>query len=70
MSRLRPGDQARIALLSQDPALQDELAALRLLPGEAIEVVQVTPLGGPILVRAGGLYALGRPIADGIWVDR
>ncbi len=47
-----------------DDGLAAELAALRLLPGEEVEVVQVVPFGGPLLVQtAGGLYAVGRGLA-------
>jgi len=46
-----------------------ELAALRLLPGEPVEVIEVMPLGGPVLVQtAGGVYALGRRLAGRIEV--
>lgn len=72
MSRMRaalgavqPGIRAVIVALPADPAAAEELAALRILPGEEIEVVQSLPLGGPLLIRgAGGLYALGRTLAD------
>ncbi|HEY3247193.1 MAG TPA: FeoA family protein [bacterium] len=47
----------------------DDFAALRLLPGETIEVVQVIPLGGPLLIRTrSGFYALGRLLAERVWV--
>src|SRR3972149_4870309 len=50
---------ARIPL--DDPGTAAELAALRILPGEPVEVVEVIPLHGPLLVQtAGGVYALGR----------
>ena len=70
LSALRPGTRAIIATLPLDPAVADELAALRVLPGEEIEVVQALPFGGPLLIRsAGGLYALGRALADQLGVD-
>jgi Fe2+ transport system protein FeoA len=59
-----------VATLPPDTATADELAALRVLPGEEIEVVQVIALGGPVLIRgAGGLYAIGRGLADLVVVE-
>jgi Fe2+ transport system protein FeoA len=53
----------------EDAALVAELAALRLLPGEPVDVVEVIPFGGPLLVQtAGGVYALGRRLAGRITV--
>jgi len=77
MSRMRatlgalgPGGKAVIAGLPPDPAVADELAALRVLPGEVIEVLQTLPFGGPLLIRgAGGTYAIGRSLADLLEVE-
>lgn len=70
LSTLRPGMRAIIVTLPVDPAVADELAALRVLPGEEIEVVQTLPFGGPLLIRsAGGLYALGRRLAEQLGVE-
>lgn len=70
LSRLRPGSKAVVAGLPPQAATADELAALRVLPGEEIEVVQVIALGGPVLIRsAGGLYAIGRGLADILLVE-
>jgi Fe2+ transport system protein FeoA len=70
LSRLRAGTRAVVAALPLDAATADELAALRVLPGEEIEVVQVIALGGPVLIRgAGGLYAIGRGLADLVGVE-
>ena len=58
---------ARIPL--DDPGTAAELAALRILPGEPVEVVEVITLHGPLLVQtAGGVYALGRRLAGRIAV--
>jgi Fe2+ transport system protein FeoA len=60
-----------VAGLPTDPATALELATLRVLPGEEIEVVQVIALGGPMIIRsAGGLYAIGRGLADLVPVER
>lgn len=69
LSRLPAGARGVIDALPEDEELRDELAALRMLPGQAVEVVQVLPMGGPLLVAAGGgLYALGRAVADRVRV--
>jgi Fe2+ transport system protein FeoA len=70
LSSLRPGSRAVVAALPPDAATADELAALRVLPGEEIEVTQVIALGGPVLIRgAGGFYAIGRGLADVLLVE-
>ncbi|MDQ7850584.1 MAG: FeoA domain-containing protein [Armatimonadota bacterium] len=61
------GTIVRIPL--DDPGMAAELAALRLLPGEPVGVIEVVPLGGPVVVQtAGGVYALGRRLAARIEV--
>lgn len=70
LSTLGPGLKAVIAALPPDAAVADELAALRVLPGEEIEVVQSLPFGGPLLIRgAGGVYAIGRGLAGQVEVE-
>lgn len=68
LSRLREGARGVIDAVPFDSGA-DDFAALRLLPGELLEVIQVIPLGGPVLIRCrGGFYALGRQVADKIWI--
>ena len=53
----------------EEPELLKLLAALGLLPETRIEVEEVAPFGGPILVKsAGSRYALGRQVAAHIFV--
>jgi len=69
LSSLPTGTRGVIDALPEEGELRSDLAALRLLPGEPIEVVQVLPFGGPLLVRTtGGMYALGRGVADRVRV--
>ncbi|MDQ7843844.1 MAG: FeoA family protein [Armatimonadota bacterium] len=69
LSQLPAGARGVIEALPEDEDLRDELAALRMLPGQAVEVVQTLPMGGPLLVSAGGgLYALGRTVAERVRV--
>lgn len=68
LSRLRQGAHGVIDDLPLG-ALPDDFAALGLLPGEAIRVEQVIPLRGPVLIRTrGGVFALGRTVAEQVWV--
>ncbi|MFH1736760.1 MAG: metal-dependent transcriptional regulator [Actinomycetota bacterium] len=47
------------------------LADLGLMPDEDVEVEEVAPFGGPIIVKArGAKYALGRQVAQHIYVSR
>jgi DtxR family Mn-dependent transcriptional regulator len=58
---------SRIAL--ETPAALQHLATLGLLPNIEIEIEQVAPFGGPVIVRVGRAhYALGRGLAARIWV--
>ncbi|MBI3998160.1 MAG: ferrous iron transport protein A [Armatimonadetes bacterium] len=70
LASLPAGSRAVVAQIPQeDLGLAADLAALRILPGEAVEVVEVIPLGGPILIQAGGSpYALGRDLAGRVTV--
>ncbi|MBI5651514.1 MAG: metal-dependent transcriptional regulator [Chloroflexi bacterium] len=59
---------ARIAL--ETPAAIQHLATLGLLPNVEIEIENHAPFAGPVLVRVGRAhYALGRDLANRIWVN-
>jgi DtxR family Mn-dependent transcriptional regulator len=70
LHRLRAGQRGTILRIErEEPELLKYLAALGLLPETGIEVEEVAPFGGPILVRsAGSRYALGRKVAARILV--
>jgi len=69
LTLLPAGSRAVIEAIPHAPDARNDFAALRLLPGEEIEVVGVVPLGGPLLLRTRtGVYALGREVADQVWV--
>lgn len=71
LATLRPGERAVLVELPAEAGAAHELAALRLLPGEDVEVVQALPFGGPMIIRnAGGLYAVGRDLAERLVVMR
>jgi DtxR family Mn-dependent transcriptional regulator len=55
----------------EQPELLQYLASLGLLPDVDIEVKEVAPFGGPLLVKIGDAqYALGREVASKIWTTR
>ncbi|MDR7486169.1 MAG: FeoA family protein [Armatimonadota bacterium] len=65
LSTLKPGTTARLGPPSGlDPEVVGELAALRILPGEVVTILEAVGRGGPLLVQgAGGVFALGRRLA-------
>lgn len=65
LSDFGPGDVIRLLPPADvDASCLHELAALRLLPGEVVTVVQAGRRGAPILVQSGaGLYAVGGRLA-------
>jgi DtxR family Mn-dependent transcriptional regulator len=55
----------------EQPELLHYLASLGLLPEVDIEVKEVAPFGGPLLVKIGDAqYALGREVASKIWTRK
>lgn len=66
LSEVRPGQTARLGPHAAiEPAVMGELAAMRLLPGEAVTVLAVVGRSGPVVVQgAGGVFALGRRLAE------
>ena len=70
LHRLKPGTSGIISRIEkEEPELLKYLATLGLLPQTKVEVEEVAPFGGPILVRVGSSrYALGRKVAAKILV--
>jgi Fe2+ transport system protein FeoA len=70
LHRLKPGASGIISRIEKgEPELLKYLATLGLLPQTNVEVEEVAPFGGPILVRVGASrYALGRTVASKILV--
>jgi len=67
LKRNQSGVIARIA--EEQRGLLGYLATLGMMPGSGVTVEQVAPFDGPLLVQVGGAtYALGREIAEKIWV--
>jgi DtxR family Mn-dependent transcriptional regulator len=70
LHRLRPGQCGIIMRIEREEAeLLKYLASLGLLPQTKVEVEEVAPFGGPVLLRVGdSRYALGRNVAARIFV--
>jgi DtxR family Mn-dependent transcriptional regulator len=55
----------------EEPQMLQYLSSLGLLPEVEVEVKEVAPFNGPLLVKAGGAqYALGREVASKIWLRK
>jgi DtxR family transcriptional regulator, Mn-dependent transcriptional regulator len=65
-------DKLRIVKITdEEPKLLCYLATLGLMPKTHIRVEQKAPFNGPIMVKVGSaVYALGRKIAEAIWVRK
>jgi DtxR family Mn-dependent transcriptional regulator len=70
LSQLGAGDRGVITRIEREEHdLLRYLATLGLLPETAVEVEEVAPFGGPLLVRVGSSrYALGRKVASRVRV--
>lgn len=71
LSQLGPGDKGLILkVATQDAALARHLDSLGLLPQTEVEVEEVAPFQGPLLVRVGqARYALGQEVAARVYVQ-
>lgn len=69
LAALDPGVSSTVRRVPDDPALLRYLRGLGLLPGQAVEVIDVAPFGGPVTVSAaGGEHAISRELAQRISV--
>jgi DtxR family Mn-dependent transcriptional regulator len=71
LSSLERGQRAVIARIEEEKRdLLDYLGSLGMTPGCTVVVEQVAPFDGPLLLRTSGAsYALGREIAQKVWVN-
>jgi ferrous iron transport protein A len=70
LSKLRPGDRARIVAVGAIGPMKRRLMEMGILPGEEIEVKKVAPLGDPIEVRVKSYsLSLRKSEAEGIAVE-
>ena len=70
LSGLKRRESATIAKIAEEQrGFLEYLATLGMMPGAEVRVEQVAPFEGPLLVRIkGASYAVGREVADKIWV--
>ncbi|MCZ7398433.1 MAG: FeoA family protein, partial [Candidatus Methanoperedens sp.] len=70
LSELKAGDKGIIvSVFEEDPKMLQYLASLGLIPDVRVEVEEVAPFGGPLIVCvSGSRYALGREVASKIKV--
>ncbi|MDD5593936.1 MAG: metal-dependent transcriptional regulator [Candidatus Margulisbacteria bacterium] len=60
-----------VKITDEEPKLLCYLATLGLMPKTQIKVEQKAPFNGPVMVKVGSaVYALGRKIAEAIWVRK
>lgn len=72
LTSLMPGETAVVERVTDgDPAMLRYMGDLGLYPDTAIEMVAKEPFGGPLRVRVSGSeYAVGRELADNVFVSR
>lgn len=70
LDRFKPGMAGTIVRIeAEEGELLRYLAVLGLIPQARLEVGEVAPFGGPVLIRLGRAeYALGRDVASKIFV--
>ncbi len=72
LADLNPGERGIVRRVSdRDPEQLRYLAALNLVPGAEVTFVAVMPFEGPLRVVVNGAeHAIGRPLANAVYVDR
>lgn len=72
VASMATGDHGRLTRLLEDVELDHDVLKYledhRLMPGHDLTLVEVAPDGTRILEVDGGRVALGRPLADNLWV--
>jgi ferrous iron transport protein A len=61
LEKLRVGDRARVAGYTESSVYAAQLMRLGLIPGTALEVQRVAPLGEPVEIRFRGFSLALRP---------
>jgi ferrous iron transport protein A len=61
LSELRVGDEARVAGFVAGSAYADQLMRLGLIPGTALRIRRIAPLGDPVEIRFRGFSLALRP---------
>lgn len=71
IQRVRTGDRGRLVLTGCAGATVQRLMAMGLVPGTAVSVLRVAPLGDPIILQTGAFQvSLRRNEAEGLAIER
>ncbi len=72
LSELQPKDEGAIIKVTEEKTeMLQYLATLGMVPGKHVVVEEKAPFNGPLMVKVGNAsYALGRDVADLIWVRK
>jgi DtxR family transcriptional regulator, Mn-dependent transcriptional regulator len=72
LTTLKKDDKAQIVKITdEEPKLLCYLATLGMIPRTKLRIEEKAPFDGPIMVKVGSAsYALGRKIAESIWVRK
>jgi DtxR family Mn-dependent transcriptional regulator len=72
LSTLNKNDKVKIVKITdEEPKLLCYLATLGLMPRTSLKIEEKAPFDGPIMIKVGNTtYALGKKIADSIWVRK
>jgi len=72
LSNFKSKESGVVAKIKDEtPEVLEYIAALGLLPGVSIEIVEKAPFDGPVTVKVGGAnHALSLSMASNIWVKR
>lgn len=71
LANAAPGDRCVVLEIAQEPIeIKSRLYALGVIPGSALEILRIAPLGDPMQVKVGGSFiSIRRSEADIIKVD-
>ena len=70
LGQLKRGEQGVIVSIAENQSLSQRLMALGLMPGVAVTVTQVAPLGDPITIQFGfSRLSLRRSEAAGVSIE-
>ncbi|MFA4967104.1 MAG: metal-dependent transcriptional regulator [Candidatus Margulisiibacteriota bacterium] len=72
LSTMKKDDKVKIVKITdEEPKLLCYFATLGLMPRTSLKIEEKAPFDGPIMIKVGSTtYALGKKIADSIWVKK
>ncbi|MDO4630240.1 MAG: FeoA family protein [Planctomycetia bacterium] len=69
LTKAQRGDRHKIASIQANASVSGKLAALGLIPGSEIDILQCSLHGAAIVSCKGAQFALGRGLADLIYLE-